>query len=380
MSHGTGGIIISIVLDRLFVDLPATKDRLGKIEIYTFGNAAGWMGNPNKSIGNTPRNAHGYDINRRNGEIEKTISHIEHYANENDIFARWGILHNVREVLDNRYAGRVFVSNGTSSSLMSEGYLDQIWPICHEKTCDALGKSFSNACHIHSNHCETQGGCGNICIEHVNGNECGIKGCKSNSKMCDLTDCHVMGHKLICTKSCNRLDCEHEKECDTHGERCRGCKIHCEGCDGRHNLVCSRDCKSEGQECNHAKECQVHGRNCTGIHPKHYHRIFLDQVVNIDIDTAVKRESTAQKASIPQKIIPVNLNLNRNSMHHGSNQREALNYASPRKQSLNSFPGTETSTYPNISPKNTTAPTPTPTREIEIQIKAAKRASWSTAV
>lgn len=258
MSHGTGGIIISIVLDRLLADLPAGKDCLGKIEIYTFGNATGWMSNPNQTLRN-PLNANGHAITnghftRRKEEDEKTISHIEHYAMENDILARWGILHNMREVLDNRYAGRVFVMNGkTSSGLMR--YLDHIWPICHEERCDFSGKSCSNTCHIHSDKCEIQGGCGNNCNDHTGRNECGIKGCKSQGIVCETRNCLTTGHKMVCMKLC-----PNEPDCD------------------------------------HPKECQTHGQNCTDRHPEHHHHPFLDQVVDVDIDTAVKREFTAQKS------------------------------------------------------------------------------------
>lgn len=392
MSHGTGGIIISVVLDRLYADLPSGKDCLGKIEIYTFGNAAGWMNNPNRKLGNTFSARDGIgNINgivRRDEEIKKTISHIEHYANENDILARWGILHNVREVLDNRYAGRVFILNGKGNILIGTGYLDHIWPICHEEKCDGSGKSCSNSCHIHSTRCENRGGCGNICNDHASGNECGIEGCKSQGIVCGREDCSTIGHKMVCTKLCKNADCDHERECEIHGSTCHGCEIH-RLCDGHHNLVCSRGCKVE-RDCDHAKECHVHGKNCTGRHTKHHHHAFLDQVVDIDIDTAVKREFTAQKASIPQKIMPLNLNLNRNHSHSHTNTHEEKNssvlgynyktitHTNPTKHYQNLLSGTDISTSPDISPKNITATQYQKTRDMEMQIKAAKRASWNS--
>lgn len=73
---------------------------------------------------------------------ERVIPHVEHYALASDIFARCGVLHNTRNVLHNRFCGRVFVldekamkrPNGSIISttaggfMLNEHYLDLLFP------------------------------------------------------------------------------------------------------------------------------------------------------------------------------------------------------------------------------------------------------------
>ena len=61
--------------------------------------------------------------------MSRSIRHIEHYANEKDLVARWGPLHNVDHEPSNRYSGRVFVRQGGSGHLFIEHYLSVIFPL-----------------------------------------------------------------------------------------------------------------------------------------------------------------------------------------------------------------------------------------------------------
>lgn len=161
LSHSTGAIHVSIALDRLHATLPI--EVLSKLEIYTFGSAASHLNNPFLRINSL------LDKNERAGSLsytrpdssiaspvkatlaslghmvedhEHVISHVEHYALASDFFARIGILHNTRNVLDNRLCGRIFIIDDRAMSklgqgksgghgggfLLSEHYLDLLFP------------------------------------------------------------------------------------------------------------------------------------------------------------------------------------------------------------------------------------------------------------
>jgi hypothetical protein len=146
LSHSTGSLILSQVLDRLHADLPI--DALGKLEIYTFGAGASHLSNPclaldspfdidrnghfTRSDGSivTPSKALLAGRGVRVGDMERVLPHVEHYACEGDWIARWGVLHHVRNVLDNRFSGRVIVmqQNDRAGYGMNEGYLDMLFP------------------------------------------------------------------------------------------------------------------------------------------------------------------------------------------------------------------------------------------------------------
>ncbi|KAI9744100.1 MAG: hypothetical protein M1818_002252 [Claussenomyces sp. TS43310] len=163
LSHSTGSLHLSLALDTLHAELPV--DVLSKLEIYTFGSAASYLSNPLLRIETlravfSPSLATQTTFTRSDGSIkspvkatlaslghriedhERVIPHVEHFALQSDILARWGILHNVKNVLDNRFCGRVFVLNDREPSgapgakqrrrgggfLFSEHYMDQIFP------------------------------------------------------------------------------------------------------------------------------------------------------------------------------------------------------------------------------------------------------------
>ncbi|MCJ1265575.1 hypothetical protein MMC22_005455 [Lobaria immixta] len=112
VGHSQGGIVISLVLDYLFADLPASS--ILKLEIYTFASAASHFNNPR------------FGFNRH---APRYIKHIEHYCNEYDMVGQWGVLHNTRKVLDNRYSGSVFVRAGATGHMFIQHYLDVMFPI-----------------------------------------------------------------------------------------------------------------------------------------------------------------------------------------------------------------------------------------------------------
>lgn len=117
----------SQVLDLLFCDVPG--DLMGKLEVYTFGSAAGHLNNPSWSTTST---------STTNGTMSgrptttRMIRHIEHYVNSLDPVTRWGILYNVCDVLDNRFAGSIFIRMGASGHMLNQHYLGPMFPIAHQ--------------------------------------------------------------------------------------------------------------------------------------------------------------------------------------------------------------------------------------------------------
>ncbi|MCJ1231582.1 hypothetical protein MMC12_008260 [Toensbergia leucococca] len=112
ISHSQGSIIASMVLDHLFANLPPSI--ISKLEIYTFGSAACHFNNPLLTLPPNPT---------------PCIPHIEHYCNEHDLIPRWGLLYNIRSILNNRYSGSVFVRLGASGHLFCQHYMDPIFPL-----------------------------------------------------------------------------------------------------------------------------------------------------------------------------------------------------------------------------------------------------------
>lgn len=136
IGHSQGGIIISLVIDQLFTELPASC--MSKLEIYTFGSAASHFSNPLASMTSMtvaddlplpPTKVH-FD---RPTQPKHVISHIEHYANEKDMVPRWGVLHCVQDVLNNRYTGSVFVRMGASGHMFNQHYMDPMFPLSNKK-------------------------------------------------------------------------------------------------------------------------------------------------------------------------------------------------------------------------------------------------------
>ncbi|KAK4694602.1 hypothetical protein P7C71_g3005, partial [Lecanoromycetidae sp. Uapishka_2] len=132
IGHSQGGIVISLVLDQLFAELPTSC--MSKLEIYTFGCAASHFSNPlvslttetDSSVSPTSGPAVHFDLPPQPKHV---ISHIEHYANEYDMVARWGVLHCTQDILNNRYAGSVFVRMGSSGHLFNQHYMDAMFPL-----------------------------------------------------------------------------------------------------------------------------------------------------------------------------------------------------------------------------------------------------------
>lgn len=58
---------------------------------------------------------------------ERLIRHIEHYANEHDFVALFGVLHFTRDKLSNRFVGKVFENKGHGGHLMNQHYLDRMF-------------------------------------------------------------------------------------------------------------------------------------------------------------------------------------------------------------------------------------------------------------
>lgn len=83
-------------------------------EIYTFASAASHFNNPR------------FGFTR---QAPRYIQHMEHYCNEYDMVGQWGVLHNTRMVLDNRYSGNVFVRAGATGHMLIQHYLDVMFPI-----------------------------------------------------------------------------------------------------------------------------------------------------------------------------------------------------------------------------------------------------------
>ncbi len=120
IGHSQGGIIVSLAIDDLLAQLPATT--MSKLEVYTFGSAASHFSNPSLAILSNPSaNMSSGQISlkmsqSKAGQAKHIIPHMEHYANEKDLVPRWGVLHSVQDVLNTRYAGSIFVRMGASGT------------------------------------------------------------------------------------------------------------------------------------------------------------------------------------------------------------------------------------------------------------------------
>ncbi|CAG8462258.1 2254_t:CDS:2 [Paraglomus brasilianum] len=86
VAHSQGGVIAGLVLTNLYIELSRSgkQDRLKKLEVYTFANAAREFVNPGRLV-------------RR----------IEHYANEKDPIPMFGVLNNIGNV---DFHGDIFVN------------------------------------------------------------------------------------------------------------------------------------------------------------------------------------------------------------------------------------------------------------------------------
>ena len=137
IGHSQGGIIASLVLDQLLTELPA--ECMSKLEVYTFGSAASHISNPLVKLPSgagvnvlptSPTDAHLDE----HAQPKHVIPFIEHYANEKDLVPRWGVLHCTQDVLNNRYAGSVFVRMGASGHMFNQHYMDPMFPLPEKKS------------------------------------------------------------------------------------------------------------------------------------------------------------------------------------------------------------------------------------------------------
>ena len=116
--HSQGAIEGGMIIDWLLSDLP--EQRLSKLEVYTFGNAANHFNNPVR------RSANNID------ELEdyyRAIPYIEHYANSRDFVPRFGVLNYARkgkEQKENRFVGTLFERKG-SGHMFCQHYLDTMF-------------------------------------------------------------------------------------------------------------------------------------------------------------------------------------------------------------------------------------------------------------
>ncbi|KAF3761662.1 hypothetical protein M406DRAFT_266790, partial [Cryphonectria parasitica EP155] len=106
MAHNIGAMTTSHVLRQLYTDVPTEK--LSKLEIYTFGAAATDFPMP---LGDRP-----VETKKTGGQVHapelvamNSGPHIEHFAFTKDPFAQIGVLRSVRENLQGRFCGSVFV-------------------------------------------------------------------------------------------------------------------------------------------------------------------------------------------------------------------------------------------------------------------------------
>jgi hypothetical protein len=167
IGHSQGGIMVSQVLDELFMDLPS--ESIAKLEVYTFGNAASHFNNPlrkpahstgeyphilspseSTSLAATtdspttmvspmtplplPQKATFSAPQSRTFTIspylpKRVIPHIEHYCNSEDMVTRWGSLYSVKNVLGNRFCGHVFIYEGASGHMLNQHYLANMFPV-----------------------------------------------------------------------------------------------------------------------------------------------------------------------------------------------------------------------------------------------------------
>lgn len=113
LAHNNGAICASQILRQLYADV--SPDKMSKLEVYTFGAAATDFvtplgGTAASAVADSKRLA-GQQQMHAAGVVESREPHIEHFAFVNDPLARMGVLRSVREDLEGRFCGGVFVLN-----------------------------------------------------------------------------------------------------------------------------------------------------------------------------------------------------------------------------------------------------------------------------
>ncbi|KAL4900916.1 hypothetical protein BDW74DRAFT_88709 [Aspergillus multicolor] len=131
ITHSQGGIEAGLITDWLLDELP--QGLLRKLEIYTFGNAANHFNNPYRALPRTQEeDSDGIlpQIQQPAENTDKTILHIEHYANARDFVSLWGVLNFSN--IPNRFMGHVFVREG-SGHMFNQHYLGTMFPLGPDK-------------------------------------------------------------------------------------------------------------------------------------------------------------------------------------------------------------------------------------------------------
>ncbi|RDW89839.1 uncharacterized protein DSM5745_01614 [Aspergillus mulundensis] len=127
ITHSQGGIEAGLIIDWLLDELP--QGLLRKLEVYTFGNAANHFNNPYRALPRTQKDNSDTilpQIQQPNENTDKTILHIEHYANARDFVSLWGVLNFSN--IPNRFMGHVFVREG-SGHMFNQHYLGTMFPL-----------------------------------------------------------------------------------------------------------------------------------------------------------------------------------------------------------------------------------------------------------
>ncbi|OBR16025.1 hypothetical protein CH63R_01205 [Colletotrichum higginsianum IMI 349063] len=200
--HSQGGIEGGLVLDWLLQELP--QDLLGKLEVYTFGNAANHFNNPHRHVMSqtvaqknptamtttttTTTMSHGDSISSNkaglddastlsNGSetlkshpgipnlpnegsstssrsstaaLDRAMGHVEHYAHSTDFVAIWGVLHFCTSLAAShtmpRFIGRLFVrASERGGHQFCQHYLDGMFPLAKDpETGEFTGASEEN--------------------------------------------------------------------------------------------------------------------------------------------------------------------------------------------------------------------------------------------
>ncbi|KAK4206166.1 hypothetical protein QBC37DRAFT_329280 [Rhypophila decipiens] len=124
LCHNHSAVVVSQVISQLCCDIP--DEKLCKLEIYTFGSAAAEFMMPMGESSLESEMPHHMNMSSMHSMDRDSDSdmmptrkgvHIEHFAMANDPFAQMGVLKTVRNNMDGRYCGGVFVMNDMSSMM-----------------------------------------------------------------------------------------------------------------------------------------------------------------------------------------------------------------------------------------------------------------------
>lgn len=129
IAHSQGGIITSLVLDRLYTHAPTSL--LSKLEVYTFGSAAATFHNPSKTADVDD------DSVTANPDLhDHYVPVIEHYCNEFDMVPRWGVLYHIKKASSGSYSGKVFIHQRQTGHLFDQHYLEPMFPLLEADSDD----------------------------------------------------------------------------------------------------------------------------------------------------------------------------------------------------------------------------------------------------